>query len=239
MIKPKEIPRLMNAYTEAYEEFKKIPDEQRDAYCQEIVKTPQDDEEHQYPCQPPTYFHTLPVLGEDKEIIDICLYTWEPRNLKSAKGIMFIFHGINAHIGTLSELASFVKDHNNLIVIGHDVRNFGKSGGLKRGYLEDIDEIMGDCEKMVAWAVEKYGRNQQIFLTGFSMGAGLAIRYANMKLHNFAGVVLLNPGLQPNPAGTHPISILDKVKILAFPHTYLFKPDFNNNCRHRPLVKKL
>lgn len=55
-----------------------------------------------------------------------------------------MIHGINAYMGTLSYFADYVREHNDLIVIGHDVRNYGRSGGVKRGYLEDIDSLMGD-----------------------------------------------------------------------------------------------
>lgn len=46
-----------------------------------------------------------------------------------------MIHGINAYMGTLSTFADYVRTHNDLIVIGHDVRNFGRSTGSKRGYL--------------------------------------------------------------------------------------------------------
>lgn len=50
-----------------------------------------------------------------------------------------MIHGVNAYMGTLSYLADYVSRHNDLIVIGHDVRNYGRTTGEKRGYLEDID----------------------------------------------------------------------------------------------------
>ena len=150
-----------------------------------------------------------------------------------------MIHGINAYMGTLSYFADYVRKNNNLIVIGHDVRNYGRTTGLKRGYLEDLDEIMGDIEKVVKWGISKYGENLPVSLAGFSMGGALTIKFANMKSHKYRYVILINPGIQINPAGAMKLSLMDEIKINLFPHTYLFPCGFNNNVRHLPFIKQL
>lgn len=150
-----------------------------------------------------------------------------------------MIHGINAYMGTLSYLADYVRKHNNLIVIGHDVRNYGRTTGRNRGYLEDLDELMGDIDKVVKWGKQKYGETLPVSLTGFSMGGALTIKFANLKYHKYDWVILINPGIQINPAGAIKLSWMDKIKIELFPHTYLFPGSFDHNVRHLPFIKQL
>lgn len=54
---------ITNKYTEAYEKFKLTPDEDRLAYCEEIMKTPQDDDTLTYPNKSPTFYDKIEVVG--------------------------------------------------------------------------------------------------------------------------------------------------------------------------------
>jgi alpha-beta hydrolase superfamily lysophospholipase len=42
-----------------------------------------------------------------------------------------------------------VRDINNFVVIGHDWRNFGRSGGKHRGYISNFNELITDYEKVI------------------------------------------------------------------------------------------
>lgn len=98
---------------------------------------------------------------------------------------------------------------------------------------------MGDIDKVVDWGKKKYGDKLPVSLAGFSMGGALTIKYANLKTHVYDWVILLNPGIENNPAGGFKFSLTDHIKMTLFPHTYLFPCGFNNNVRHLPFIKKL
>jgi alpha-beta hydrolase superfamily lysophospholipase len=102
------------------------------------------------------------------------------------------------------------------------VRNYGRTTGEKRGYLEELDELNGDIDKVVYWGRDKYGWNKTISMAGFSMGGALTLRFTTLnKNHKFSWVIFLNPGIKANPANESHLSIFDKIKIKFFPHTYL------------------
>lgn len=74
---------------------------------------------------------------------------------------------------------------------------------------------MGDIDKVVKWGRHKYGYEYPVSIAGFSLGGALTIKFANLKLHNFAWVLLLNPGIKANPGagGKVHLSFIDRVKI--------------------------
>lgn len=76
-------------------------------------------------------------------------------------------------------------------------------------------------------------------MAGFSMGGALTIRFADKKLYKFAGIILINPGIEVNPAGTFSLSLVDITKIYLFPRLYLFPCGFDKNVRHKPFIKEL
>lgn len=53
------------------------------------------------------------------------IYMWKPA--KQPSGIVLLLHGMDGHCGTSGYLAKNLAEKNNMLVVGLDFRNFGKT----------------------------------------------------------------------------------------------------------------
>lgn len=59
---------------------------------------------------------------------------------------MLLLHGMDGHCGTSGYLAKNLAEKNNMLVVGLDFRNFGKTTTTdKKGYISDMMLLVQDA----------------------------------------------------------------------------------------------
>lgn len=127
----------------------------------------------------------------------IKLHTYRYNTEAKSKAIIFMFHGLNAHIGQGAHLARCFAAK-EMVTVGFDHRGFGKSEG-EPGYIESFQEHLDDCKKFIKIVQEQYKKQYKEEIVklglGLSMG-GMTVYYLafeDPKL--FKTVVLMAPAL--------------------------------------------
>ena len=112
-------------------------------------------------------------------------------------GVFFVMHGMDGHAGSTGTLAKYINEQTDLVVIGYDFRNYGKSIHDLQGFIDSVDTLIVDAEAVVDMVVKKY-QPGKLFLAGISMGGGVAFRMAIRRNYLYDGIVMLSPALRGN-----------------------------------------
>lgn len=125
----------------------------------------------------------------ENKALNIYCYAWD--EVESPKGIVQIAHDLGEYCLRYQVLADFL-NANGFIVVGSDLRGFGKTCG---GY-DHRGEVYGDCLndtvddliKLSDYAVSHY--RLPLFFLGFGYGALLAQNYMSKHGKALAGCIL-------------------------------------------------
>lgn len=106
-------------------------------------------------------------------------------------------HGMDGHGGASGNLAKFVNEQTDLIVVSLDFRNSGKSIFDEHGYIESVNILIKDAEAVVDSVIKRFSP-KKLFLGGVSMGGGVAFRMALNRPFLYNGIILFSPALRGN-----------------------------------------
>lgn len=112
-------------------------------------------------------------------------------------GVFLMMHGMDGHGGNSGNMAKYLNENTDLIVIALDFRNYGQSIFDEHGYVESCGQLIVDAEAIVDSIIVRY-KPEKLFLGGVSMGGGVAFRMAINRPKLYAGIVLLAPALRGN-----------------------------------------
>ena len=126
-------------------------------------------------------------------------------SVESSDSILVIVHGWGEHGGRYSDMADYMAER-GISVYAPDLRGHGRSGGA-RGHVRDFNDYIRDLESMMSIVRDSEG-GKKIFLLGHSLGALIALEYANT--HELDGLVL--SGLSLRSGGK--LSSLGKIPLL-------------------------
>lgn len=121
-------------------------------------------------------------------------------DIKDAKAVIIISHGMTEHIARYKELAAFF-NRNGFIVYGDDHRGHGRTGE-KQGQLGFIAEANGfellveDLHLLIQY-VKKQHKGLPIFIYGHSMGSFITRNFIQKYSEEVAGVLLAGSGFFP------------------------------------------
>jgi len=154
-------------------------------------------------------------VSQDTLLKGIC---WEPDNIKKAKGILLICHGMAEHIKRYDGFATFLSK-NNFIVIGYDQRGHGMTLNSMddMGYMSDVDNfeaMIGDLYGVSDYAKQTYP-TLPLIVMGHSMGSFILQRFIELYGPSIQGAIFsgsaLNKGFLIH-AGHTMAAIITKVK---------------------------
>ncbi|CAD8109352.1 unnamed protein product [Paramecium primaurelia] len=148
------------------------------------------------PCQvtfPEENFIEMKVQQEGK-LIKLNTYRFQANG--KPKAVIFMFHGLCAHINHCAHIAQKMAQ-DGFLVVGFDNRGFGKSEGI-RGYLESLEIHLSDCRLFMQKVLELQGNsNIPVFLSGLSMGGMTSFRLAIQgNIPNLRGIILYAPAIK-------------------------------------------
>jgi alpha-beta hydrolase superfamily lysophospholipase len=109
------------------------------------------------------------------------------------KAVLVISHGIGEHGGRYAHIADYFTKR-NLAVWVSDHRGHGKSDG-KRGHVDNFDDYLADLGKMIRIAKD-HSPNVKTFLLGLSLGALIAVLYAEKHPGDLDGLIASAPALR-------------------------------------------
>jgi alpha-beta hydrolase superfamily lysophospholipase len=116
---------------------------------------------------------------------------YQCRHSDESGSVLVIVHGWGEHGGRYSDMADYMAEK-NLSVYAPDLRGHGLSGGA-RGHVNDFGDYIRDLERLMRIVREKEGE-KKTFLFGHSLGALIALEYANT--HPVDGLILSGFGLR-------------------------------------------
>jgi len=119
--------------------------------------------------------------------------TWTPHD--RPKAAVLIVHGINEHSGRYAHVAARLMLH-DYAVFSYDHRAHGRSEGKPRAYIDRIEALEEDLQRVVQWA-EAEAPGLPLFLLGHSMGGAVVARYVQEHGdEGLAGVILSSAALK-------------------------------------------
>ncbi|CAD8069120.1 unnamed protein product [Paramecium sonneborni] len=219
--------------------FQKSQEEIRIEQKLQRINTAQQDEKYRKPnpCQivfPEENFIEMIVQQEGKQIK---LNTYRFPAVTKPKAIVFMFHGLCAHINHCAHIAQKMAQEGFLIV-GFDHRGFGKSEGL-RGYIESLEIHLQDSRLFIQKVMELQGNsNLPIFLSGQSMGGMTAFRLAILgNIPNLKGIILYAPAIKSLFSGL----FIGTIQFLGYliPKYKLVKPKRGQTTKNPQITEDL
>lgn len=139
----------------------------------------------------------MQVLKKD---INIYYRIWD--QVKEAKAILQIFHGMVEHIERYDDFARFLNDK-GIIVYGMDVRGHGRTG-LENGLgcfcnKDGWKKVLEDQKDLRDFMIEEYPDLPRILL-GHSMGSFFARTYINTFPDDFDAAIIMGTGKTDDPS---------------------------------------
>lgn len=164
--------------------------------------------------------------GKYNKSLKLFTYEWKPVDTK-VRGIVIAIHGWGMHGRTYDSIASTLAD-DGFHVIALDLRGYGKwrncSACTKEKKVIDYQGSLKDLDKLVE-AVKKDYPGDPIYLMGESMGADIALRYANDNHQNISGLILSSPALAIQ-TNFKPKMIFDMARFWTLPDTTIDMTDY-------------
>lgn len=135
-------------------------------------------------------------LERDRDV-KIQVYQWTPDDLKQAKGVLQIAHGMAEHAQRYENFAEFLTAQ-GYIVYANDHRGHGHSlvAPDDLGYFADengFDKVVGDMLKLSQHIKHEHS-GLPLLLFGHSMGSFLARRYVQFDQSYIDGLILSGTG---------------------------------------------
>jgi alpha-beta hydrolase superfamily lysophospholipase len=134
-------------------------------------------------------------ITRDKVGAGIAGRTWG--NVPEPDRIVVLVHGYGEHGGRYEEVGRWLA-REGAVVYAVDHRGHGRSTG-KPALVEDIEVLVDDLAGVVAVARTRH-TGLAVALLGHSMGAVVALRYAQRGDHGLAALVLSSPLIGGSPA---------------------------------------
>ncbi|XP_072025670.1 monoglyceride lipase-like isoform X1 [Amphiura filiformis] len=145
-----------------------------------------------------------------------CKY-WEPEEEPIA--LVVLVHGMGEHCERYDRIAGALTKH-NMLVFAHDHVGHGQSEGIRldvktfQVYIRDLFQHID--------VMKKKHPKLPLFMVGHSMGGTIAINAAMDNQVEFAGLVLISPGIRPNPVTATPSKGGTIAILAAFERSSLF-----------------
>jgi alpha-beta hydrolase superfamily lysophospholipase len=172
----------------------------------------------------------------------LALY-YRERLLPEPRAQIILAHGLGEHYGRYRAFEKFFAERG----IGFsmmDLRGHGQSEG-RRVHVNDFEDYLKDLELLVE-RVESHA--DRIFLVGHSLGGVIALRYAETRHPNFAGLVSSGAVLVASIAPPRPVVALlrainalrpaTRVPGIVKPHQICRDPEIVRRYETDPLVPK-
>jgi alpha-beta hydrolase superfamily lysophospholipase len=130
----------------------------------------------------------------------------------SPRALLVIVHGVGEHVGRYAEGARSLAAR-GIECVGHDHRGHGRSPG-QRGHVERFEIYIEDLAGLVD---RERAQNPElpVFLLGHSMGALIALYFAETYADVLAGVIVTGTPLQPTGAPSWLARLVGKVAKVA------------------------
>jgi len=157
---------------------------------------------------------------------------WKPAG--NPKAVVVIVHGFNSHSGYYQWTAD------QLVGSGYeayaiDLRGRGKSDG-ERFYIDDINELVGDVDKLVSIAKQAHP-TVPLFVLGHSAGGVLSCLYMLAHQDRVAGFVCESFAYQV-PAPDFALAVLKGLSHIA-PHAHVLKLKNEDFSRDAAVVERM
>ncbi|KRX02516.1 hypothetical protein PPERSA_11856 [Pseudocohnilembus persalinus] len=133
---------------------------------------------------------------QDKKRIKLANYYQPPQNPQNLKGILVLFHGMNANAINYAHVAVEIAK-SDIAVAAFDQRGMGKSEGIK-GFIEPLPVHINDCKQYIDLIQQKIGNKIPLFIGGQSFGGATAMKLCVDEPNRYKGVVLLAPAIKNN-----------------------------------------
>ncbi|XP_072025673.1 monoglyceride lipase-like isoform X3 [Amphiura filiformis] len=161
-----------------------------------------------------------------------CKY-WEPEEEPIA--LVVLVHGMGEHCERYDRIAGALTKH-NMLVFAHDHVGHGQSEGIRldvktfQVYIRDLFQHID--------VMKKKHPKLPLFMVGHSMGGTIAINAAMDNQVEFAGLVLISPGIRPNPVTATPSKVfMAKMVASIIPQLPIGSLDPNDVSRNPESVK--
>lgn len=116
-----------------------------------------------------------------------------PQRVNKPKAVLVHTHGWCEHTGRHVDAIEPLNDAGYSLYL-YDARGHGRSDG-RRGYTPSVLHMVDDLNRIVQFAREDSGC-KTVFVSGNSMGGGLALNYAANNYAGLAGVIATSPWLR-------------------------------------------
>ncbi len=133
---------------------------------------------------------------------------WLPAEGKP-QAVLIISHGNGEHTGRYEHVARWFAER-RAAVYCLDHRGYGRSGG-RRGYVNRFDEYLSDLRVFTGLVVDYSAGLGKPVLIGHSLGALIALRYAELYPDTLRALVLLSPWLALAWPISAPVRVLFQV----------------------------
>ncbi len=121
-------------------------------------------------------------------------FFWSSWEVKEAKAVVVIVHGMGSHSGRYKESLIPFLLKNGYNVVAFDHFGHGKTEG-KRGHNPGFEYVLGSVEQTINKAVASFP-NLPIFLYGHSMGGNTVTNFALRKESPVKGFIVTSPMLE-------------------------------------------
>lgn len=153
---------------------------------------------------------------KDNEGFELFTYCWEPEDLKKARAVVQVVHGLAEHAARYERFANFATEK-GFIVVADDHRGHGKTAKTKEdlGFIGANNGFSGmvDDEYQLTGIIKSKYNNLPVFMLGHSMGSFIAQRYIEQYGRELHGVILSGTA-GPNPGLLIPGKIVAKMVML-------------------------
>lgn len=168
-------------------------------------------------------------VEEDNKIINLHTYQHVPSI--EPVGVIFLFHGLNSHLGEAAHLAHYFGEK-GFYTVGFDHRGFGRSEGAG-GYMDSFEAHLKDCRVFLDEVMPRFEKLPKFGL-GQSMG-GMTVYYLTLENPDlFDGVILMAPALK-NLLGNFVVSITSFLAKILPKKTKLLKT-FHGRSSRNPAI---
>jgi len=158
-------------------------------------------------------------------------------SLERSDSVLVIVHGWGEHSDRYSDLAGYIAER-DVSVYALDLRGHGRSGGA-RGHVKDFGDYIRDLECVMRIVREKEGE-KKTFLLGHSLGALIALEYANT--HPVDGLILSGFGLRSagrlSFLGRIPFVNSVPIPVLTIPARLLGKRAISGLCNNQSALEE-
>lgn len=120
--------------------------------------------------------------------------SWHPEG--DPRAVLGILHGLGSHSGQYTAFAEDLVSR-GYAVYGYDCRGHGRSEG-PRGHIDTWEEYLGDLRAFLQVVGEEM-QDEPVFLLGISLGALIALDYAEREPEGLQGIIASGAPFEQEP----------------------------------------